>query len=527
MFVSKRLKCFLLILLILLLLVISAYAISKTNYKRAKQLLKSEVDINQLKETREKIGYIELDFLIDGNFTYYSGYQNTYFYYLSESNADTYKNLKLKISSKEKLKYIVLDEMYDKEKGFYIDFLKPISIMFYNDDVYYLTQIKITCLPIMNIETNEQIDVMWEEKPAIMQLYSQSNEDDTTISYIESDIMMRIRGAISSQYPKKQYKITLMHGDKQKDVSLLGMEANDEWTLDAMYSDFTKVKSKLSFDIWNEMNSYTINTFDNDVNSEYVIVFINNRFHGLYLLKEHFDWEKTGIDKKTSEGSGVLIKGVRYWNFDWNTYDKDKETYWVHAFQMKYPKKQENYSDYWDAIIPKIYTHFYDKENITEEYLYKNFDIANYNDYKIFIHFICGADNYAEKNVYLYMQNMSEESKVIFMPWDLDVTYGVDWDGIPPTYFYQIPEYVEKVWDLWVKSEDINNQLRDRYFELRKNILDKENIYKKIDSYYNKIKYTTEQDGKQWLEYDLDLEIKNIKEWIEKRLEFLDEYIRS
>ena len=70
------------------------------------------------------------------------------------------------------------------------------------------------------------------------------------------------------------------------------MEADEDWILDSLYADSSKIRNKLSFDLWNQMNSYAPNKYDNDLEMDYVDVYINNEYHGMYMLKEFFDRKK-------------------------------------------------------------------------------------------------------------------------------------------------------------------------------------------------------------------------------------------
>ena len=74
-----------------------------------------------------------------------------------------------------------------------------------------------------------------------------------------------IRGGSSRLNPKKSYKITLYKKNqtgsgalRKNDVSFLGMRSDNEWLLYAMYSEDTKVRDKLSRDMWNESGALEI-----------------------------------------------------------------------------------------------------------------------------------------------------------------------------------------------------------------------------------------------------------------------------
>ena len=123
------------------------------------------------------------------------------------------------------------------------------------------------------------------------------------------------------------------------------------------------------------------------------------------------------------------------------------------------------------------------------------------------------------------MKNTKEDTKVLITPWDLDMSYGYNW-GSSETNLIEDPSAVTDASHLWTTSDYINKKLRNRYWDLRWKIFTEDNINKKIDTYYNKIKYSVERDSQKWLETDLEKEINKIKTWINQRIEFLDEEIR-
>ena len=152
-------------------------------------------------------------------------------------------------------------------------------------------------------------------------------------------------------------------------------------------------------------------------------------------------------------------------------------------------------------------------------------NLSNYIDYKIFIHVICGNDNFGLNNVYCYIKSMNEGNKIKLVPWDLDMTWGYNWNGEKPTLLYEDAESVYTIDGLLTNSEKINNALKKRYFELRETVLSVENVFKIIDACHETIKYPIHSDCDKWLKTDLDLEINQIKEWYKRRVEFLDSYL--
>lgn len=496
-------------------------SIITTNYRSAKEVFLSKKKIAQIEANLSQEDY-NFDVRINNNPVYFNSVENVYYFYLSEEYADKYVDLKLKFKSTEKFEYVVLNEKYNKEKGLFIDFEQPLEIILFNDIVSYKKTIKFTCVPIININVASEINLV--EQAALLEIYSKDYNNTNLIKKENVEALIRTRGGSSSFYPKKQYRLKLRAEDDYFQTSLLGMEADEDWILDALYSDYSKIRNKLSFEIWNEMHNLTSDKVSTELYAEYAEVYINDEYQGIYMLKEFLDWKKLGLDKNNKNGSGVLIKGAAYADFSWDGYEPVKHTEMVYPFIMKYPKLQDDYTKYWDAIMPRIYTHFFDRENITEDYLVKNFNIENYNDYKLLMNFICADDNFKEKNAVVSIKNLYENTNVILTPWDLDMTYGYAW-GASPTSLYEEEENLYKIDGLWVNSENINNQLKERYKELREKVYNMENVNKKIDSYYNQIKYIVPRDSEKWLETDLEVEINKIRNWIEKRIELLDKEI--
>ncbi len=74
--------------------------------------------------------------------------------------------------------------------------------------------------------------------------------DWTSSSILEANI----RGNTSRTYAKKGYKLTLKKQKKNGDIvedkkSLFGLRRDDEWMLNAMYTDSSKIRDKLNADI--------------------------------------------------------------------------------------------------------------------------------------------------------------------------------------------------------------------------------------------------------------------------------------
>lgn len=485
---------------------------------------KGDINLAEIESTLQLSTELDINLTLWDIEPYYNKLENTYYFLISEEHAEEYIKPKVKIEPESNFQYSILSENYNQKDGLCVKFNEPYEMIVFNDSTYYKIPFKFTNLPIVNIIPGRE-EITTDAQPAWVQVYMEDTEDNIGTTLVTSETIIYVRGRSSLYYPKKQYRLKLRKDNDYNEVSLVGMEADEDWILDSLYSDYSKIRTKLSFDLWNQMNSYAPNKFDNDLEMEYVDVYINDEYHGIYLLKEFLDRKKLDLEKYSEEDSGILLKGIQYGEIDWDNYNNAKHSQDVFPWILKYPKNLSDHSVYWDTILPKIYTNFFEKDKITKDYILNNFFLHNYLDYNLLINFIYAADNFEEKNVYLSMKNMNEDAKVLITPWDLDMSYGYTW-GAGPTNLVENPELLTDASHLWTSSDYINKKLKSRYWDLRWQIFNTDNINYKIDSYYNKIKYSVARDSEKWLQTDLEEEINDIKTWIEKRIEFLDEEVR-
>lgn len=511
MIVERKNKIFIFCFLIITLLVLSIVLLYDTD---SKLIQVNYENINSLKQKLKLDNSISIDIDINGEELFYNKKEKAYYYYLDSKYHNTYVDLDINIYGNKKYKYMIINEKYDVDKGFFIDFYRPINIFVFNKDTYNIINVYLTALPILNIKTNRSIS--HEDTRARMELYSKN--EDNTIETIVSDTVIRLRGASSSVYPKKSYKLTLRDKNKKNSLSLLGFEEDEDWVLDCMYSDFSKIRSKLAFDMWNELNSYTSNKVDNDVDMDYIDLYINDEYIGIYLLKEFVDNKLLSLDKTSLSNSGILIKGISNLVIDEEKYLKNKISEAVMPYEMKYPKNSDDYSKYWDNILNQFY---FNNDN-SYEYIKENFNIQNYIDYKLFIGIVSGTDNTMNKNIYISKQNMDSSSKILFTPWDLDMTFGYVWTSKKPFLIGRTDKPYVKYFPIDSECYEIKKEASIRYYEIRNTIFSEENIANKINTYYNKIRFSVKKDNNKWALSNLEEEVDYVKKMYNNKLEYLD-----
>ena len=120
----------------------------------------------------------------------------------------------------------------------------------------------------------------------------------------ETDVMkmtIRGRGNFSWTMPQKSYKIEF--ADKQ---SLLGMPKDKEWALIANYADKSLMKNYLMYRLSAKLNMFY------SPRCEYVELFLNNEYLGVYLLTETIKKSKYRVNISQDENAYIVEFDQKY-----------------------------------------------------------------------------------------------------------------------------------------------------------------------------------------------------------------------
>lgn len=366
-------------------------------------------------------------------------------------------------------------------------------------------------LPIIQIKSKNLIG---DNQLAKFTLTSTKSENNISTK----NIFISLRGATSRCYPKKSYKIQFKEEKypfDNKDVKLFNMRKDDDWILDASYIDRSLMRNRISQDLFLEMwkNPYSENE-QSATQGRFVELFINDCYNGVYILSERVDRKLLNINKST----GVLYKALTE-DCDFKGISEKKDQ-WHNGFEQKYPKDRNYWNDI-DELIKFVSTS--DDLTFNSDILNK-IDINNLVNYHILLLISSGLDN-DNKNYYLAYD---KKMPFIFIPWDLDATFGRNWNG---------DRYNEEWWpnnnllNRLEKNEIYKITLKNRWHELRKGLLSEEVLINSINKYYILLfsSGAYERNFQRWpivtkndINDNYKDDIKYMKKWINKRLRFLD-----
>jgi len=122
--------------------------------------------------------------------------------------------------------------------------------------------------------------------------------DQDTAEYLNYNgrINIEVRGSSSQTLPKKQYGFSTLLNDNvtEKNVSLLGLPADNDWILNGLGFEPSLIRDYLCYNLSRMIGEYASRTI-------YCEVILNGNYNGLYVLEEKIKQgsERVNITKMT------------------------------------------------------------------------------------------------------------------------------------------------------------------------------------------------------------------------------------
>ena len=383
----------------------------------------------------------------------------------------------------------------------------------------------ITNFPIISIHSDNEII----NDPKVLADFSYVDDHQT----FTSKIGIELRGGSALEHAKKTFDIELWEddeGDDKLDHQFGALREDDDWILDALHNEPLRIRSFLSHKLWLDMHWLSYAPQEPKAKSGadvmYVEVFLNGNYNGIYLLSEQVDRKLLKLKKYEDEIRGELYKGV-WWGAttftDLPFMDNNLRNWGGH--EMKYPKKDDitdwrNLYDFTDFVINS------DDVEFSSE-IYDKVEKRNYLDYFIFLNLLRATDN-TGKNIYTAKYN--SDGKYFYVPWDLDGTWGNNWEGAEENITNDILRNGLYNRLLELNPPNTRSSLRDNWLYHRQNSISNEDLEERIESALELLigNNVYERESIIYPEFTYDELSKNyLLSWLENRLVFLDEYFTN
>jgi hypothetical protein len=353
-------------------------------------------------------------------------------------------------------------------------------------------------------------------------------------------IGIEIRGTSSQSFPKKQYGFeTRTTEGENLNVPLMGFPKENDWILHAPYSDKTLIRNVFSAYLFREMGHYA-------PRMKLCEMFLNNEYQGVYILIEKIkrDKNRVNIAKMLSEDnpgydiSGGYLLQIDRWEGDcfWRTSKGGV------IIGVEYPKCEDLTPSQFQYIkneIALFESALFPGRNSKPDKAYLNhIDLNSFVDFFIVNEISKNVDGYI-LSTFLYKNKNSNDEKIKMGPvWDFNIAYGnanYREGYLSEGFIYETNKAAW--WCQLMQDTSFVNQLHKRWFELRNDILMKENIYNIIDSLTNHLDEAQKRNFKRWPVLGKEVwpnyyvgkkygdEIDYLKQWFNKRIDWMDENI--
>ena len=381
------------------------------------------------------------------------------------------------------------------------------------------------------------------------------NNITNPFNHYSGKIGIEVRGQSSQSFPMKSYNVELRtdEGEERK-ASFFGMPEESDWVLYAPYTDKTLMRNFLAYTLSNEMGHWASHC-------RFVELKVNGDYKGIYVLMEKIKRSEGRLnlsdlnpdDVADDQLTGGYIFSVDKQPNGWyssyqvpNTTDGGRRQY-----SFVFPKVDEivfQQKNYLKSVVDKFEQvaasdYFQDPVKGLDKYI----DYSSFVDYHIIDEISRNVDGY-RFSTYFHKNKDSKNSKIIAGPvWDFDIAFhnanycnGELASGWALDYNYDcMSEAASSIPFFWYKMarEDsiFKNILHCHWNSYRKNIINEEHLFHLIDSI---ALLTEEARGRHFARWpilgtyvwpnpqpvpsDYPGEIAQLKEWLQARIEWLD-----
>ena len=408
-------------------------------------------------------------------------------------------------------------------------------------------------LPQFKIDTSNKTIVDEPKIPASMDLYI---DGELNKSY---NIGIEIRGSSSQFFEKKSYGVETWDANNEDiDADLGGFPEEEDWILYGPFSDKSLIRNVLIFQLSNAIGMYGSRT-------DFYELTINDKFLGTYVLMEKIkrDKNRVNISKNLDDdiSGGHIIKidkppdeGYTSANSFSSKYDTRGS--YVGASDIKflytYPKSSEISNDQKNYI--KNYLNDFEEALLSSNFQDPELGYQKYIDIDSFVDFL--ILNEISKNIDAYristFMHKDKNQKLKMGPiWDFNLGFGnVNYCDaeLESGWSYKFNDVcggdnwkVPFWWNRLFEDPAFVSKLKNRWSDLRTNILSDQNLQERIDKITNFLiehnaprrnfdKWTI--IGKyvwpnNYIGNNYGEEISYLKNWLEKRVKWMDEEINS
>lgn len=337
-------------------------------------------------------------------------------------------------------------------------------------------------------------------------------------------VEINVRGNTSRRFPKLCYRLKVLDGSgKKRNLSIAGLRSDDDWILNAMYSDTSKVREALAYRLWEEINSSgqaaTGSRF------AYAEVLLNGEYVGLYGVQERIDrkqldtdrdwgiiYKVTANDRPSAQALLACDDPERCGGFELVFSGERVRSPWAPA---------ADYSALLDGAEPPGNSRL---------------SIGNAVDFCLWSALVQARDNHF-KNQFIHCVPEGGGYTLYRVPWDLNHTFGDLWRGDSPETNYVEYDVTRLALDDAAArlgaagADEFSRALAARWQALRAGPIREDTLLDRAHALYARIRPAIERDTARWPRCGMGegsaANIRDIEDYVRVILPRMDMWIET
>jgi len=347
----------------------------------------------------------------------YDESENTFYCTLGRDNGETWPQLYLTAPEAKGVSLCFVDDYtYDWcadaiRDGYAYQFIA------YTDEEFSYSQIVFTSLPIISLTTASDIPPHMDV-PAQVAVNWEGEDPFFSLGRAHK------RGATSlNKTPKNGIKVEFTRGENGGktfvDTPFFGM--TEDMTLIACSIDPLMIRDRLSWDMYNAF-MHEDEPFG-DLETRYAELFVNDDYHGVYLMMKAYDYEQ----EMALEAKDAPLSDTYYRTVDGVIENPERPVimdHLGHSYEQHYAPAGE--TDF-QSIRPYLDLIAEEDDALFSQKVLERMDLDSVIRYALFIE-ACGMIDNEFNNLGIWAHYEKNGIRYSFVPWDLDVSWGLDDD---------------------------------------------------------------------------------------------------
>ncbi len=420
-------------------------------------------------------------------------------------------------------------------------------------------------LPILEVRTKDRIEPETGFAPdADLYIYQQANGGPNRLSdqpaQTVSKIYIRTRGASSLGYPKKNFGFEIRDSltQAEKEVSIFGFPAHEDWALHGPYADKSLIRNALAYSLARTFTPWA-------PRHQFCEFVLNSSYRGVYLFTERVKRDPnrvdisrlrpTDLDRDDITGGYMLEIGddpqTEFSSFNSN-YSQAPSTFVKTQYQLDYPEftqlgaGQFSYIQNYVRSVEDLIA----QANYTDPQTgYANrVNVSSWVDFAVIQELSGNFDAY-RRSTWVVKDRDDNGGRFAAGPaWDFDIAFGGDsvclgysvegWvsqSNGPACDFKTLPFFVQRFWS----DPMFRARFRDRWEGLRQNQLSDAEIFGTLDSLVSVVRPAQPNDQARWNHIGMIIgmnayagptyqaEVDYLRNWLRRRLAWIDAEVRT